>query len=62
MTNIAKVKDSYGYVHSVIVRLMRHRAIPAWSFTAPGWRPMACKSEDAAKRKIESHKGFMGWL
>lgn len=30
-------------------------------FSAPGWRPMAFRSMEAAIRKLEAHPGFVMW-
>jgi len=31
-------------------------------FYAPGWRPMAFKTVEAAKAKMERHPGFQAWV
>lgn len=31
-------------------------------FYAPGWRPMAFKTVDGAKAKMERHPGFVSWV
>ena len=31
-------------------------------FYAPGWRPMAFTTIDAAKAKMERHPGFVRWV
>lgn len=47
------------------VRISRSKARAAGAdgvqFYAPGWRPMVCRSMDAAVRKIEAHPGFVAW-
>lgn len=49
----------------VEVRVGRSKARAAGDhgvqFTAPGWRPMAFRSMDAAVRKLEAHPGFVRW-
>lgn len=54
--------SSYGGVVTVEVRRSKAahgRAV--CQFWAPGWRPMAFTSVEAAKAKMERHPGFVRW-
>lgn len=32
-----------------------------YTMYAPGWRPMAFRTLEAARAKLERHPGFVGW-
>jgi hypothetical protein len=40
--------------------ITRQRA-DRFTMYAPGWRPMAFSSLDAAKAKLQRHPGFVAW-
>lgn len=57
------VFSAYGKVEQVEIRRSKAahgRAV--CSFYAPGWRPMAFTTIEAAKAKMERHPGFQGWV
>lgn len=67
MTATAQVRNvfsSYGN-EPERVRITRSKARAAGpegvQFYAPGWRPMVFKSMQAARRKLQSHPGFVAW-
>lgn len=54
--------SSYGKPERVEIRRSKAchgRAV--CQFYAPGWRPMAFSSVNAAKAKMERHPGFIRW-
>lgn len=47
------------------VEIRRSKAVRGTAtcqFYAPGWRPMAFKTIEAAKAKMERHPGFQAWV
>lgn len=57
------VFSCYGKIEQVEIR----RSKAAYGhcvaqFYAPGWRPMAFKTIEAARAKMERHPGFQGWV
>lgn len=54
--------SSYGRIERVEIKRSKAchgRAVA--QFYAPGWRPMAFTSVEAAKAKMERHPGFIRW-
>lgn len=47
-------------VERVEIRRSKARGCTA-QFYAPGWHPMAFRTVEAAKAKMERHPGFSGW-
>ena len=59
---VGLVKDRYGVTEVPIHKSKASASGDAGAqHYAPGWRPMAFKSVDAAKAKLEKHPGFQGW-
>lgn len=57
---IAVVNGHHG--ETEMVRIIKSKAIGCVaSFYAPTWRPMAFRTVEAAKAKMERHPGFQGW-
>lgn len=63
---IAEVDGSpFGHSGVSAVEVGRSRAGAGRAtaqFYAPGWRPMAFTTVDAAKAKMERHPGFVRWV
>jgi hypothetical protein len=41
--------------------LIKRQSAGRFTMYAPGWRPMAFKTLEAAKAKLERHPGFVAW-
>lgn len=53
----------YGHRGVETVEIRRSKAIGCVAqFYAPGWRPMAFRTVEAAKAKMERHPGFAGYI
>lgn len=60
----AVISDGSPYgARDVQVRIFASRAAAgAYGFDAPRWRPMVSKTLEGARRKIETHPGFVEWI
>lgn len=69
MSKIMAVAEVDGGVFSAYGRMERVEVRPSKAgygrckaqFYAPGWRPMAFTSVEAARAKLERHPGFVRW-
>lgn len=60
-TIYAEVNDLAGRKNPYPTGITRQNAT-RFTMYAPGYRPMAFRSLEAAKAKLERHPGFVAWL
>jgi len=60
-TIYAEVNDLAGRANPYPTGITRQNAT-RFTMHAPGFRPMAFRTLEAAKAKLERHPGFIGWL
>lgn len=62
MTIKAKAEVNYFDGTSWPITTITRQKADRFTMYAPGWRPMAFRTLEAAKAKLASHPGFKGWL